>query len=111
MAVTLGALRLKNPVLTASGTSGYGVDLLPHFDLASIGGVVCKSLSLHPREGNPPLRIAETPAGSERAELLFSPCRGRDGLIRLCLAALRRARRLRGFLRHGHPFTGVTFTR
>ncbi len=63
MPVALGPLRLKNPVLTASGTSGYGLDLLPHFDIASLGGIVCKSLSLKPRRGNPPVRLAETPAG------------------------------------------------
>ncbi|HZI95417.1 MAG TPA: dihydroorotate dehydrogenase, partial [Patescibacteria group bacterium] len=63
LAVKLGALRLKNPVLTASGTSGYGIDLLPHFDISGIGGVVSKSLSLAPREGNPPVRLSETPGG------------------------------------------------
>ena len=63
LAVSLGDLRLKNPVLTASGTSGYGVDLLPHCDLSGLGGIVSKSLSLMPREGNPPARLAETPGG------------------------------------------------
>ena len=63
LAVRLGALRLKNPVLTASGTSGYGLDLAPHLDLSGLGGIVCKSLSLKPREGNAPQRLAETPAG------------------------------------------------
>ncbi len=63
LAVALGALRLKNPVMTASGTSGYGLDLLPYFDISALGGIVAKSLSLKPREGNPPTRLAETPAG------------------------------------------------
>ncbi len=63
LVVALGALRLKNPVMTASGTSGYGLDLLPHFDISGLGGIVAKSLSLKPREGNPPTRLAETPAG------------------------------------------------
>jgi dihydroorotate dehydrogenase (NAD+) catalytic subunit len=49
--------------MTASGTSGYGLDLLPHFDISGLGGIVAKSLSLKPREGNPPTRLAETPAG------------------------------------------------
>src|SRR5262249_12051700 len=53
----------KNPVLTASGTSGYGLDLLPHFDIARLGGIVSKSLSREPREGNAPCRIAETTGG------------------------------------------------
>jgi dihydroorotate dehydrogenase (NAD+) catalytic subunit len=61
--VALGPLRLSNPVLTASGTCGYGEELTPFFDLAKIGGVVCKSVSLRPRAGNPPSRLAETPAG------------------------------------------------
>lgn len=63
LAVRLAGLSLRNPVLTASGTSGYGLDLLPHGDIARLGGIVCKSLSLRPREGNAPTRIAETPAG------------------------------------------------
>ncbi len=63
LAVDLAGLHLKNPVLTASGTSGYGLDLLPHFDISRLGGIVSKSLSLEPREGNPPLRLAETPSG------------------------------------------------
>lgn len=54
---------MKNPVMTASGTSGYGLDLLPHMDISRIGGIVGKSLSLKPREGNPPPRLAETPSG------------------------------------------------
>lgn len=62
MAVTLGPLHLKNPVLTASGTSGYGIDLLPFFDISLLGGIVSKSLSVASREGNPPQRLAETPS-------------------------------------------------
>ena len=63
LAVSLGGLRLRNPVLTASGTSGYGEELAPFFDLSRIGGIVCKSVSLKPRAGNPPVRLAETPSG------------------------------------------------
>ena len=62
MSVSLGPLQLKNPVMTASGTSGYGVDLLPFIDISLLGGIVSKSLSLAPREGNPPQRLAETSA-------------------------------------------------
>ena len=62
MSVSLGPLQLKNPVMTASGTSGYGVDLLPFFDISLLGAIVSKSLSLAPREGNPPQRLAETSA-------------------------------------------------
>jgi dihydroorotate dehydrogenase (NAD+) catalytic subunit len=62
-AVDLGGIRLRNPVLTASGTFGYGSEFAPFFDLQRIGGIVAKSLTLEPRQGNPPPRIAETAAG------------------------------------------------
>ena len=61
--VDLGGLALRNPVLTASGTFGYGTEFAPFFDLAQLGGFVAKSLTLLPRVGNPPPRIAEVPAG------------------------------------------------
>ena len=57
------SLELKNPVLTASGTFGYGLEFMPYGDLQSLGGIVVKGLSLVPREGNPMPRIAETPCG------------------------------------------------
>ncbi|HYV18251.1 MAG TPA: dihydroorotate dehydrogenase [Verrucomicrobiae bacterium] len=63
MRVTLGPLKLKNPVLAASGTFGYGTELQPYFDLESIGGFVSKGLSLKPRRGNAPQRTCETAAG------------------------------------------------
>jgi dihydroorotate dehydrogenase (NAD+) catalytic subunit len=62
-AVNLGGIALRNPVLTASGTFGYGSEFSPFFDLERIGGIVAKSLTLEPRPGNLPPRIAETPAG------------------------------------------------
>ncbi len=62
-AVQLGGISLRNPVLTASGTFGYGSEFAPFFDLERIGGIVAKSLTLEPRQGNLPPRIAETPAG------------------------------------------------
>ncbi|MDA8126425.1 MAG: dihydroorotate dehydrogenase [Deltaproteobacteria bacterium] len=58
-----GGLVLKNPVLTASGTFGYGEIYAPFVDLSRLGAVVVKGLSLEPRAGNPPPRIMETPAG------------------------------------------------
>ena len=61
--VDLGGIRLRNPVLTASGTFGYGLELAPFLDLRRLGGIVTKSVSLEPRSGNLPQRIAETPAG------------------------------------------------
>jgi dihydroorotate dehydrogenase (NAD+) catalytic subunit len=63
MRVTLGPLTLKNPVIAASGTFGYGTELQPYFDLESIGGFVSKGLSLKPRRGNAPPRTCETAAG------------------------------------------------
>ncbi|MDR3361556.1 MAG: dihydroorotate dehydrogenase [Desulfovibrio sp.] len=56
-------LVLKNPVLTASGTFGNGLEFTPYGDLASLGGIVVKGLSLEPRPGNPCPRIVETVAG------------------------------------------------
>ncbi|WP_290919096.1 dihydroorotate dehydrogenase [Halodesulfovibrio sp.] len=56
-------LQFKNPILTASGTFGYGVEFAPYGDLTSLGGIVVKGLSLEPRAGNPMPRIAETPCG------------------------------------------------
>jgi dihydroorotate dehydrogenase (NAD+) catalytic subunit len=61
--VDLAGIELRNPVLTASGTFGYGTEFAPFLDLEKIGGFVAKSLTLEPRFGNPPPRIAETPSG------------------------------------------------
>ncbi|HTK80983.1 MAG TPA: dihydroorotate dehydrogenase [Bacteroidota bacterium] len=63
MQVTIGSLVLKNPVLTASGTFGYGDDCRDLVDVNELGGIVTKSLSMKPRDGNPPVRIVETPSG------------------------------------------------
>lgn len=63
LSVRVGPLRLKNPVLSASGTFGYGGEYQPLFDPSLLGGIVVKGLSLHPRAGNPPPRIVETPCG------------------------------------------------
>lgn len=61
--VTIAGLRLKNRVLVASGTFGYGDEAPELVDIAKLGGVVTKSLSLKPRVGNAPWRIVETPSG------------------------------------------------
>ncbi len=61
--VKLGPLELSNPVMTASGTFGYGVELSDEVDPSLLGAIITKGLSLKPREGNPTPRIAETPAG------------------------------------------------
>jgi dihydroorotate dehydrogenase (NAD+) catalytic subunit len=61
--VSFAGVPLRNPVLAASGTFGYGLELEPFFDLRRLGGFVAKSLTLEPRHGNPPPRIAEVAAG------------------------------------------------
>jgi len=63
LSVNIGELRFKNPVLTASGTCGYGPELEDFFDVSSLGGIVVKGTTLEPREGNQYPRMAETPSG------------------------------------------------
>jgi len=63
LSVAIGGLRLKNPVITASGTFGYGTELTPFFDPSLLGAIIVKGLSLKPMPGNPPPRIVETPCG------------------------------------------------
>lgn len=63
MSVDLGFLKLKNPVIGASGTFGYGLEYEPFIDLDRLGGFVVKGLYFLPREGNPPPRLIETPSG------------------------------------------------
>lgn len=61
--VNIGSLALKNPVMTASGTFGYGEEFADLVDLSKIGGIIVKGTTLHRREGNPYPRMAETPSG------------------------------------------------
>ena len=63
LAVEIGSLKIKNPVMTASGTFGYGEEYADYVDLNKIGAIVVKGLSLKPRLGNPPPRIMETAGG------------------------------------------------
>ena len=63
ISIELCGLKFKNPVITASGTFGYGEEYQSLFDLSLLGGIVVKGLSLRPMEGNPPPRIVETPSG------------------------------------------------
>src|SRR2546422_2051697 len=63
LAVRIGSLTLKNPLIAASGCFGYGVEYADLIDLASLGGIVSKGLFLKEREGHPAPRIVETPAG------------------------------------------------
>jgi dihydroorotate dehydrogenase (NAD+) catalytic subunit len=61
--VSIAGLSLKTPVMTASGTCGYGLELIPYIDLSRLGALVVKGISLEPRPGNPPPRIVETSGG------------------------------------------------
>lgn len=63
LSVNIGELRFKNPVLTASGTFGYGEEFADFVDLERLGGFIVKGTTLNPRDGNPYPRMAETPAG------------------------------------------------
>lgn len=66
LSVTVAAkkpLHLKNPIMVASGTFGYGLEFMPYGDLTALGGIVVKGISLQPRPGNPLPRVAETPGG------------------------------------------------
>ncbi len=61
--VSLGRIHLRNPVLVASGTFGYGEEYKDLVDPGKLGGIITKTVTLKPRKGNPPPRLAETPAG------------------------------------------------
>ena len=74
-----GGLTLRNPVMVASGTFGHAAEYAGLFDLGRIGGVVTKTITYHPRSGNPPVRTAETPGGMLNAIGLPNP--GLEGFI------------------------------
>jgi dihydroorotate dehydrogenase (NAD+) catalytic subunit len=63
LSINLGLLKLRNPVLAASGTFGYGLEFAPFLNLENLGGIVVKGLYFQPRPGNPPPRLAESPSG------------------------------------------------
>ena len=63
LSVKIGNLRLKNPVMTASGTFGYGLEYADFVNLSDLGGIIVKGTTLNPREGNPYPRMAETAQG------------------------------------------------
>lgn len=63
LSVDVGGVVLKNPVMTASGTFGYGIEFKDYVDLNKLGGIVVKGLSIEPSKGNPPPRIVETACG------------------------------------------------
>lgn len=87
LAVTLAGMQMKNPIVVASGTFGFGREYNNFFDLSELGGICCKGLTLHRREGNPAPRIAETPMGILNSVGLQNP--GVDAFIETELPFLR----------------------
>jgi len=63
MTTRIGTMTMKNPVMTASGTFGYGLEYADFFDISRLGGIIVKGTTIEPREGNPYPRMAETPSG------------------------------------------------
>jgi len=63
LGVTIAGIAMKNPVMTASGTFGYGTEFTRFFDLNALGAIIVKTVTMHSRQGNPPPRIVETPGG------------------------------------------------
>lgn len=79
LSVELAGVKMKNPVVVASGTFGFGREYGQFYSLNELGGICCKGLTLHRREGNPPPRIAETPMGILNSVGLQNP--GVDAFI------------------------------
>jgi len=87
LAVRVGSLTLRNPVLVASGIIGYGIEYERLVDLNAIGGIVTKTVTRHPRAGNPPPRVVETPAGMLNSIGIENP--GLEGFLELKVPILR----------------------
>lgn len=77
--VNIAGLKMKNPVMTASGTYGYGIEYADFLDISYLGAVIIKGTTLEPRQGNPYPRMAETPSGMLNAVGLQNP--GVDAVI------------------------------
>ncbi|MCL2496835.1 MAG: dihydroorotate dehydrogenase [Clostridiales bacterium] len=73
LSVKIAGISMKNPIILASGTCGYGRELAQIYDLSLLGGICVKGTTLHPRPGNPPPRIAETPCGMLNSVGLQNP--------------------------------------
>lgn len=80
LSVSIGAIRMKNPVMTASGTFGFGREYGRIFDISALGAVVTKGITLEPRAGNPPPRLWEVPCGIMNSIGLQNP--GLEAFIR-----------------------------
>ncbi|MGQ9672403.1 MAG: dihydroorotate dehydrogenase [Candidatus Aminicenantales bacterium] len=87
LSVDLGFLKLRNPVLTASGTFGYGLEFAPYLNLDRLGGIIVKGLYFNPRPGNPPPRLVESPSGLINSIGLQGI--GVEGFVRQVLPRLR----------------------
>jgi len=83
----IGTLTMKNPVMTASGTFGYGLEYADFFDISRLGAIIVKGTTVEPREGNPYPRMAETPTGMLNAVGLQN--KGVDYFIREIYPAIR----------------------
>jgi len=79
LSVNFAGIALRNPVVLASGTCGYGQELVPYLDPATVGGIASKTITPEPRAGNPPPRIVETAAGMLNSIGLQNP--GVDGFV------------------------------
>ena len=88
MRVNFAGISMKNPVVVASGTYGFGREFGEFYDLSQLGGISCKGLTFTPREGNPPPRVAETPMGMLNSVGLQNP--GVDDFVANELPELRR---------------------
>lgn len=88
LTVDIGGLKLANPVMTASGTFGFGEEYSRYIDLNKLGAIVVKGLTLEPRAGNPPPRLVETPAGLLNAVGLENP--GVEQFLKVYLPKLSR---------------------
>jgi len=83
MSVNVAGVAFKNPIITASGTFGFGREYAELYELSRLGGVACKGITAQPRLGNPPPRIAETPGGILNSVGLQNP--GVDKFIKFSL--------------------------
>jgi len=81
--INIAGVEMKNPLILASGTAGFGEELNAFYPLETIGAIACKGTTLEPRSGNPPPRIAETPCGILNSVGLENP--GADAFICDCL--------------------------
>ena len=88
MRVDFAGISMKNPIVVASGTYGFGREFGEFYDISQLGGISCKGLTFTPREGNPPPRVAETPMGILNSVGLQNP--GVDEFIAKELPELRK---------------------